>query len=197
MCLIMTKLRNRMNVVTLDALMQIASNAPPMHDLKAVAALVQKAISHWLASCKRNVRKSHPGVAGRKSKTTDHSLQSALNELSSVHRDRCAKLSDLPLFVREVRGEVEPPTSTAPAQAGPEQSALGPAPTQAELFAAIPPFAPKDGQRVLPAPRRADWERNVSHILSHVASPLSHLAASNPLSRSLTQSHLLCNRQRT
>ena len=68
MAMIKTKLHNCMNMDTLDALMMIAMNGPDFDDPAAVDALLDDALEHWKKKAKRNIKKSHPGVAGRKKK---------------------------------------------------------------------------------------------------------------------------------
>ena len=94
MALIKTHHRNRMNVSTLNALMQIAINGPALCDHPAVQEIIEKAFGIWVAARKRNVRKSHPGVAGRKPKP--RSTRSALEELGSIGRDRSDDLQEVP-----------------------------------------------------------------------------------------------------
>ena len=59
---IKTKLRNCMNIETLDALMMISSNGPSMGDKEAMVRLIDRAFEHWLQVQKRCLARSHPGV---------------------------------------------------------------------------------------------------------------------------------------
>ena len=62
MAMIKTKLRNCMNIETLDALMQIASNRPEVSDTEAIMELIEEAYQEWLKLQKRCLARSHPGV---------------------------------------------------------------------------------------------------------------------------------------
>ena len=84
MCLVETKLQNRMSACLLDARMQICSNGPAMSDHDAVDAIVEAAVAHWKEARRRNVRKSHPGVAGRKPTPRDQSLDPKLRQLGRL-----------------------------------------------------------------------------------------------------------------
>jgi hypothetical protein len=59
---IKTKLRNCMNIETLDALMMISSNGPSLADKDAMNRLIDRAFEHWLTVQKRCLARSHPGV---------------------------------------------------------------------------------------------------------------------------------------
>ena len=78
MAIIKTKARNLLNVLTLDAHMMVASNAPKMENYatseayeRAVADLIDRAYDHWSQKAKRNINRSHPGRAGRRKKGGD------------------------------------------------------------------------------------------------------------------------------
>ena len=62
MAMIKTKLRNCMNIETLDALMQIASNGPELSETEAIMELIEEAYQEWLKMQKRCLARSHPGV---------------------------------------------------------------------------------------------------------------------------------------
>ena len=62
MALIKTRLSNRMSTTLLDARMQIASEGPSLADGEGVKMIINDAIVCWKGMCKRNVRKSHPGI---------------------------------------------------------------------------------------------------------------------------------------
>ena len=52
-------------------------------------------------------------------------------------------------------------TYNADAHVSQEPVALSDPPTQQELYKAVAPFAPSEGQLVLPQPSQSDWEREV------------------------------------
>jgi hypothetical protein len=180
MALIKTKMRNRMNVSTLDTLMQIAANAPAMADHNAVNELVELAVDLWLAACRRNVRKSHPGVAGRKPKAEDRSFGAAMDELASVGRQREEDEADIPLVVQAFRGDADLQPNSAGRGCMQCEEPSGPAPpTQEELHAAVGPFSPSDTQTVLPCPDRIQWESDVRAVPREPCSQ-SHMCLSVP-----------------
>ena len=61
MAIIKTKLRNRLSVLHLEDLMQVALNSPKMNSAE-YEAFIEEVYSHWFAAVKRNVNKSHPGI---------------------------------------------------------------------------------------------------------------------------------------
>ena len=67
--LVVVELSNRMSTTILDARMQIAIEGPPLDDEEGLlSAILDDALVRWKAwkdMCRRNVRKSHPGKAGR------------------------------------------------------------------------------------------------------------------------------------
>lgn len=88
MAIIKTKLRNCMNIETLDALMMIASNAPNLSDHEAVEALLEEAYEHWRTKQKRCLARSHPGVkhASKKKKRATIPLSDLLHEQAKQAR---------------------------------------------------------------------------------------------------------------
>ena len=91
---IKTKLRNCMNVETLDALMMISSNGPPMADTEAVLKLINRAFEHWLTVQKRCLARSHPVVARpKKNKNKTVPFHDILQE--QQRRARAAKADRL------------------------------------------------------------------------------------------------------
>ena len=170
MNLIKTKLSNRMNVATLDARLQVAANGPPIQDHAAVEAILEAAYAIWVSSCKRNIRKSHPGVAGRKPKANRPSMASMEAELGSVGRDRADDMDAAPHVVRTLRGDDSGEEGDLDDGNGAEGTHGVPPPTQAELYASVAPFAPASEETVLPPPESTfdpttfNWvRRRVAH----------------------------------
>lgn len=150
MALIKTKLRNSLYTETLDALMQIAANGPPMSDHSAVDAVLNKAYVHWVAARKRNVRKSHPGVAGRPYK--QHTTESAEVVLEAVSRERADAFADLPLAARMMRVTDSVEEAHLEVESG-NNNGVAIIPTQEELYMGVGPFQPSlDFPSVLPSP---------------------------------------------
>ena len=81
MSAVKTKARNKLKTATLSNLMQIAANGPAFPDRRAdppstvLAQLIEDALEHWKMAAKRNIRKSHPGVAGRKKKRRERAIR--------------------------------------------------------------------------------------------------------------------------
>ncbi|KAH8077541.1 4-(cytidine 5'-diphospho)-2-C-methyl-D-erythritol kinase [Aureococcus anophagefferens] len=69
MAWVKSKLRNRMSIIMLDALMMIILNGPDMSDAAAVDDLIEKAYDFWAKQAKRTPSRSHPGVARPRKKT--------------------------------------------------------------------------------------------------------------------------------
>ena len=72
MASIMTAIRNCMNIITLDACMQIASNCPAFHYLSTshdaeIMSIIEASYSHWALSIQRFPARSN-GKQGRKKK---------------------------------------------------------------------------------------------------------------------------------
>ena len=91
------KLRNRLTVITLDALMMVAANGPSMTETEAIDTLINEALVYWKSKCKRNVNKSHPGVGGRGNKKTSNAVPlSELQEAQARADRRAAAARDGP-----------------------------------------------------------------------------------------------------
>ena len=151
MALIKTRLRNRLNVPTLDDLMQISSDGPPMSDHDGVCAIIKEAYLHWIAARKRNMMKSHPGVAGRRRMAASKSA-----EVSALDREREEAERDLPSFVKEMRGlapgdgkelegDGEEDVESSPTTNTPSEG-------EEDLYAGVPPYP-----TLLHGAQAADW----------------------------------------
>jgi hypothetical protein len=166
MALIKTRLRNRMHVRTLDALMQIAICGPDMSEQHDVNKVVDMAYAIWVRTATRNVRKSHIGSAGRKPKTPTTTAEDLLNEIGAPDED-------LPLYVRELRGEEH---MAGKAGEGGEAGEVGEADEAVEagesgaagdtahqhaqqkaIYQAVAPYAPPPDRKVLDAPTTDEW----------------------------------------
>jgi hypothetical protein len=88
MAQIKTKLRDLMNIETLDALMMIASNSPSFDNDEAIEQLINEAYEYWRSQQKRCLARSHPGVKKpRKNKPPSVPLHDLLEAQAKEARD--------------------------------------------------------------------------------------------------------------
>jgi hypothetical protein len=90
MASIMTAIRNCMNVITLDACMQIASNCPRFDNLDAsrdpeIMSIVEEAFQHWQLSLQRYPARSN-GRQGRKAKNKSQPLADVFEQQAKAAR---------------------------------------------------------------------------------------------------------------
>ena len=147
---IMTKLRNCLNIVTLDALMQVAANCPPflLDDAndEVIKSIVDRAYTRWVSLCDRFPARAH-GKQGRTKKAEPMQLADLF--------DLQAKVPSGSLLIGESdeEGEDEDDGIMADdAEEGEEEE---------EEFAAVGDFEPPDGWVVLPEPAEdeATWTK--------------------------------------
>ena len=86
----MTALRNCMNIITLDCLMQIASNCPKIDHLDGtmdpvIMSICFEAFDHWASVMQRFPGRAH-GHQGRKKKGSPGSLSDFYEDLSKTAR---------------------------------------------------------------------------------------------------------------
>ena len=162
MALIKTKLSNRMSATILDARMQISIEGPPLNESDGLlSAIIDDAIERWKEVCKRNVRKSHPGVAGRKPKAVRDVRVLAQSSLARSESDHNATL---PTAVRIMQTDEfddqddDDEDSSVPFPDGDHGEDRLDLPSQEELLGAVAPFRPPEGWQVEPAPPTGDWK---------------------------------------
>ena len=168
MALIKTKLRNCLSVITLDALMMISSNGPRLDLYKsfddyarAVGLLLDRALEHWRTKATRNVKRSHPGIAGRKKKSTDSVPLADLLEAQATkaRREARRKLERIgPVLEEESESDEdldEEDDDDDDDDDGGDQEAQ-----EEETRAVVGPYTPPFGWNVQPPPAstQADWE---------------------------------------
>ena len=171
LALIKTRLRNRLYVCTVDALMQVSLCAPDMHDHAEVNKIVDSAYHIWVRTFERNARKSHPGVSGRKKKTATRSAKELLDAVGRLDGDDDDEDDDddddLPLYLKEMRRDANPHKEGGGGGVdgdgvggdGGEEAREEAAGKSAErqTFRVIPPYVPPEGYTILPKPSEADW----------------------------------------
>ena len=96
---IKTKMRNRLYVETLDALMMISLNGPEMHEHAKVIGLVDRALGYWKAMKKRCANQARPGNKNAKRKVNHDAnvtmsvanvtMNEAENGNADLHTDAC------------------------------------------------------------------------------------------------------------
>ena len=160
MAIIKTKLRNCLSIPTLDALMMIHLNGPKEKDFAnyddyqaAVDSLIERAMAHWRTKVKRNVKRSHPGLAGRKKKKQDsRTLADALEEEVVEARRRRNQEIDGPRLDEEPDDDDDDELEVLEEEEEEEEKDDGgrdEAQEQAENREAYGPFTPPDGWSVM------------------------------------------------
>ena len=160
MALIKTKLSNRMSATILDARMQISIEGPPLNESDGLlSAIIDDAIERWKEVCKRNVRKSHPGVAGRKPKAVRDVRVLAQSSLARSESDHNATV---PTAVRIMQtdefDDQDDEDYSVPSADGDHGEDRLDLPSQEEILGAVAPFRPPEGWQVEPAPPTGDWK---------------------------------------
>jgi hypothetical protein len=147
--IIKTKLRNCMNIETLDALMMISSNGPDLADTEALDQLIAEALEHWKSKIKRCVARSHPGVADRKPKPPESMPLSDLLEAQAraavrrVRRDG-PRLTDEDSEDEETKEENDQyDTAGTTTEGGSSGEAAANTTETAQIRAAIGPYSPR------------------------------------------------------
>ena len=168
MSIIKTKLRNCMNIETLDALMMISSNGPDLADTEALDQLIAEALEHWKSKIKRCVARSHPGVADRKPKPPESMPLSDLLEAQAraavrrVRRDG-PRLTDEDSEDEETKEENDQyDTAGTTTEGGSSGEAAANTTETAQIRAAIGPYSPRGGWKVSPQPASTQPEWDVA-----------------------------------
>lgn len=162
MALVMTKLSNRMSTTVLDARMQIAIEGPPLDDEEGLlSAILDDALVRWKDMCRRNVRKSHPGKAGRHPKPKLDVRVQARGSLARQQEDENAATPTAIKLLQEDEiddDDEEPNVPSSEGDVGADRTDL---PSHEELLAGVAPFQPPEGWLVEPAPKPEDWKPNM------------------------------------
>ena len=113
---------------------------------------------------KRNVRKSHPGVAGRKKKMRRD------RPATSVEREHDEERRDEPLFLRELFEESDDSdTADGDGQSAEDEEAdTAGTPSQAELYRAVGPYNPPPGYLVRCCPTPEEWAQPSKVMVAHM-----------------------------
>ena len=166
MAQIKTKLRNCMNIETLDALMMISSNGPKLSDKEAILKLIDESFAHWLARQKRCLARSHPGVKRPRHKQTRKKtvpLHELLQSQARAARDARTEFDssdDEHSSADESEGEEGDGSNAAATGDGDgDDGRMMDQRTTEEIQTSHGPFNPPPGWAILPkpAPTAAEW----------------------------------------
>lgn len=172
MAWVKSKLRNRMSIIMLDALMMIILNGPDMSDAAAVDDLIEKAYDFWAKQAKRTPSRSHPGVARPRKKTAV--AQPVHDVLAAVDREAAleARRSE---FADCEECHFDPDDGDTGDEGAPSES-TGPTITGDDLVQAVGIFPGLEGYEALPKPSGTseDWKKELKTfkwrglLLAHV-----------------------------
>ena len=153
MASIMSALRNCMNIVTLDCLMQIASNCPKFDHIgtdsdPVLLEICTEAFEHWEGTMNRFPGRAHGHQGRKKKEKTGESLSDYYQSLSKQGKEAGRLLDSSSDEDDETEGAGdEPPDDSGEESAGPDYTEVG-------------DFECPQGWRVLdePAENAADWD---------------------------------------
>ena len=166
MSIIKTKLRNCLNIETLDAHMMTSSNGPNLDDTEACDQLISEALEHWKGKVKRCIARSHPGVAGRKPKPPRSMPLSDLLEAQARAVARRAR-RDGPRLTEEDSDDEnmqeendQYDTTGTTTEGGSSGEAAANSTDTEQIRAAVGPYSPPSGWKVAPQPAatQPEWE---------------------------------------
>jgi hypothetical protein len=142
--------------------MQIAIEGPPLDDEEGLlSAILDDALVRWKDMCRRNVRKSHPGKAGRHPKPKLDVRVQARGSLARQQEDENAATPTALKLLQEDEiddDDEEPNVPSSEGDVGADRTDL---PSHEELLAGVAPFQPPEGWLVEPAPKPEDWKPNM------------------------------------